>query len=150
MSEDREFTSHNEKMIKKMKKDHEFLKISKKWFLKSVEHEYSYHFTWLGLQIIQYPQDILAMQEMIWKVKPDIIIETGIARGGSLILSASILELIGKGQVIGIDIDLRKKNKNAIKKHSMAKRIKTIEGSSIDPSVIKKVKEIVGKKNFKK
>ena len=146
MSEDREFTSHNEKMIKKMKRDHEFLKISKKWFLKSVEHEYSYHFTWLGLPIIQYPQDILAMQEIIWKVKPDIIIETGIARGGSLILSASILELIGKGQVIGIDIDLRKKNKNAIKKHSMAKRIKTIEGSSIDPSVIKKVKEIVGKK----
>ena len=91
MSEDREFTSHNEKMIKKMKRDHEFLKISKKWFLKSVEHEYSYHFTWLGLPIIQYPQDILAMQEIIWKVKPDIIIETGIARGGSLILSASIL-----------------------------------------------------------
>tara|TARA_Y100001936_G_scaffold169582_1_gene165834 strand:+ start:2351 stop:3094 length:744 start_codon:yes stop_codon:yes gene_type:complete len=146
MSEDREFSSHNQKKIKKMKKDHEFLKISKKWFLKSVEHEYSYHFTWLGRPIIQYPQDILAMQEIIWKVKPDVIIETGIARGGSLILSASILELIGKGQVIGIDIDLRKKNKNAIKKHSMAKRIKTIEGSSIDPSVIKKVKEIVGRR----
>jgi cephalosporin hydroxylase len=146
MSEDREFDRDNQKKIKKMGKDQEFLKISKKWFLKSVEHEYSYHFTWLGRPIIQYPQDILAMQEIIWKVKPDVIIETGIARGGSLILSASILELIGKGQVIGIDIDLRKKNKNAIKKHSMAKRIKTIEGSSIDQAVIKKVRKIIGKR----
>ena len=146
MNEDREFTIRNQKKIKRMKKDEEFKRISKKWFVKSVEHEYSYHFTWLGRPIIQYPQDILAMQEIIWKVKPDVIIETGIARGGSLILSASILELIGKGQVIGIDIDLRKKNKTAIKKHSLSKRIKIVEGSSIDPLVAQKVKRMVGRK----
>ena len=146
MSDIKKFESRNKTMIKKMSKDKSLNKLSNKFISDSSKYEYSYHFSWLGLPIIQFPQDIIAMQEIIWKVKPDIIIETGIARGGSLILSASILELIGKGQVIGIDIDLRKKNKNAIKKHSMAKRIKTIEGSSIDPSVIKKVKEIVGRK----
>jgi len=122
-----------------MSQDKALANLSKKWFLKGYNYEYSYHFKWLGIPIIQYPQDIIAIQEMIWKVKPDLIIETGIARGGSLILSASILELIGKGSVLGVDIDIRKHNRIQIEKHPLFKRISMIEGSSIAKSVVKKV-----------
>ncbi len=141
-----EFTERNKKNIIKMSKDKLLQKKSREWFLHSLKYEYSYHFEWLGLPIIQYPQDIVAFQEIIWKVKPDLIIETGIARGGSLILSASILQLIGKGQVLGIDIDIRKENLKKIKLHSLNKRIKTIQGSSIDANIIKQVKKIVKNK----
>jgi len=143
-----EFTKRNEKIVKQMGKDNEFKKISQQWFLHSIKHEYSYHFEWLGLPIIQYPQDIVAYQEIIWKIKPDLIIETGIARGGSLILSASMLQLIGKGQVVGIDIDIRKENLKKIENHFLKKRIKMIQGSSIDEKIIKQVKKIA--KNKKK
>ena len=124
------------------------LKKSQDWFLHSLKHEYSYHFEWLGLPIIQYPQDIIAYQEIIWNVKPDLIIETGIARGGSLVLSASMLQLIGKGQVLGIDIDIKKENLKKIESHFLKKRIKMIQGSSLDENVIKQVKKIA--KNKKK
>lgn len=137
---DKKFEKDNYKIIKLMSKDKEFIKQSRQWFNNSIEYQYSYHFTWLGRPIIQYPQDILALQELIWNVKPDLIIETGIARGGSLILSASILELIGKGQVIGIDIDIRSHNRQEIEKHPMFKRITMIQGSSVDKNIIKKVK----------
>ena len=142
MNENEKFENHNKKIIKQMNKDVGFFKLSKKWLLQSLKHQYSYHFTWLGLPIIQYPQDIIATQEIIWNVKPDLIIETGIARGGSLIFSASILQMIGKGSVLGIDIDIRKHNKIAIKKHHLSKRITMIEGSSIDEKVVNKVKTI--------
>lgn len=128
-----------------MSSDHRLKKLTNLWFTKANNHEYSYHFSWLGRPIIQYPQDIVAMQEIIWAVKPDLIIETGIAHGGSLIFNASMLalleacKLIKKGRVIGIDIDIRKHNKAQIKKHPLANRIKMIQGSSIDESVIKKV-----------
>src|SRR5262245_1969782 len=89
----------------------------------SIRSRYSYNFTWLGRPIIQYPQDIVAIQEIIYKVQPDLIIETGIAHGGSLILHASICELIGKGQVLGVDIDIREHNKAEILNHRMSKRI---------------------------
>ena len=89
------------------------------------------------MPIIQYPQDVLAYQEIIWKVKPDLIIETGIARGGSLIFSASILEIIGK--VLGIDIDIHKQNKKNVTTHSLSKRISMLEGSSIDEKIVNKV-----------
>ena len=146
---DKKFEENNSKMIKLMSKDKEFQEQSKKWFNNSVKYEYSYHFTWLGLPIIQYPQDILVLQELIWKIKPDLIIETGIARGGSLILTASMLQLIGKGQVIGIDIDIRDHNRQEIEKHSMFKRITLIEGSSIDKNIVKKIKKLAeGKKKI--
>ncbi|MEI6294247.1 MAG: cephalosporin hydroxylase family protein [Methanomicrobiales archaeon] len=107
---------------------------------KSIDKKYTYNFTWLGRPIIQFPQDIMAMQELIWQVKPDLIIETGIAHGGSLIFSASMLELIGgSGQVLGIDIDIREHNRIEIEKHPMFKRITMLEGSSIDPNIMKKV-----------
>ena len=103
--------------------------------------QYSYNFSWMGRPIIQYPQDMIAMQEIIWKLQPDLIIETGIAHGGSLIYYASILELIGKGEVLGIDIDIREYNKVAIESHPMFKRIKMIQGSSIDEAIVAQVKE---------
>jgi cephalosporin hydroxylase len=100
-------------------------------------YRYSYNFSWLGRPIIQYPQDMIAMQEIIWRVKPDIIIETGIAHGGSLIFYASMLELLGGGgQVLGIDIDIREHNRQAIEEHPMHKRITMMQGSSIDEKVI--------------
>ncbi len=110
-------------------------------------YNYSYNFTWLDRPVIQFPQDIIAMQEIIWKIKPDLIIETGIARGGSLIFYASMLELIGNnGIVVGIDVDIRQHNKAEIEKHSMFKRIVLIEGSSTDPSIIEKVGNFTKKK----
>jgi cephalosporin hydroxylase len=118
--------------------------------------KYSYHFEWMGRPIIQYPQDIVAVQELIWQVKPDLVIETGIAHGGSLILSASILALIdlseatergimldpkmSKRKVIGIDIDIRSHNRAAILSHPMASRIEMIEGSAVAPGVVAKVR----------
>ncbi len=107
----------------------------------SLAPKYSYNFSWLGRPIIQYPQDMVAMQEIIWQVQPDLIIETGIAHGGSLIFSAAMLELIesctGKqGEVLGLDIDIRPHNRAAIEAHPLFKRISMIEGSSIAPEII--------------
>ena len=116
------------------------------FMLSSAPHKYTYNFSWLGRPIIQYPQDILAMQELIWKVQPDLIIETGIAHGGSLIFSASMLELNAicggcqDSEVLGLDIDIRTHNHEAIEAHPMFKRISMIQGSSIEPEVIEQVK----------
>jgi cephalosporin hydroxylase len=143
---DKIFEKQNKKNILKMSKDKPFQKLTKSWFKSSEKFQYSYHFSWMGRPIIQYPQDMIALQELIWKIKPDLIIETGIARGGSLIFSASLLQLIGKGKVIGIDVDIRKQNRIEIEKHSMFKRIKMIEGSSIDQKVVKKVYQLAKNK----
>lgn len=121
----------------------------------SIKKKYSYNFNWLGRPIIQYPQDIVVMQELIWQIKPDLIIETGIAHGGSLIFSASMLAILDyceaidnsniidpanpKRKVLGIDIDIRKHNHDAILSHPLANRIEMIEGSSISRDVIQKV-----------
>ena len=113
-----------------------------KFMMDASSYKYTYNFTWLGRPIIQYPQDILALQEIIWELQPDLIIETGIAHGGSLIFSSSILELIGKGgQVLGIDIDIREHNRVEIERHPMSKRITMIEGSSVDSQIVKRVHE---------
>lgn len=120
----------------------------------STQPKYSYNFFWMGRPVIQYPQDMIAMQEIIWEVKPDLIIETGIAHGGSLIFSASMLELLaacggGEGEVLGIDIEIRPHNRKAIEAHPMFKRISMIEGSSIAPGVIAQVREkAMGKKRI--
>jgi len=98
--------------------------------------KYAYNFSWMGRPIIQCPQDIVAMQELVWSIKPDLVIETGVAHGGSLIFYASMLELVGgPGRVIGVDIDIRAHNRVEIEKHPMAKRITLIQGSSIDPTI---------------
>lgn len=107
--------------------------------------QYSYNFDWLGLPIIQYPQDIMAMQEIIWRVKPDLIIETGTARGGSAIFYASTLKLLGGGKVVSVDIDIRGHNRSAIRKHFLSPFIILIEGSSIAASTLQKVENIANK-----
>ncbi len=104
---------------------------------------YSYVWTWLGLPIIQMPTDILVMQEIIWAGRPQVVVETGVARGGSLIMYASILELIGEGRVIGVDIDIRPHNRAAIASHPLARRIDLIQGSSTDPGVVAQVRAAV-------
>jgi cephalosporin hydroxylase len=121
---------------------------SKTFMENTIRTKYSYNFSWMGRPIIQYPQDIIAMQEIIWNVKPDLIIETGIAHGGSLIFYASMLELLGgKGKVLGIDIDIREHNRREIETHPMFKHITMIEGSSIDDRVIEQVRKFAkGKK----
>ncbi len=110
------------------------------WVCKTAPYKYVYNFCWLGRPIIQFPQDIMAMQELVWQIKPDVIIETGIAHGGSLIFYASMLELIGKGTVIGIDIDIRAHNRQAIEAHPMFKRIRLIQGSSTDPQTVEHIR----------
>jgi cephalosporin hydroxylase len=115
--------------------------------LESNKAQYSYNFTWMGRPIIQYPQDMVAMQELIWKIQPDILIETGIAHGGSLIFYASLFELMGKGRVIGIDIDIRDHNRHEIENHAMFKRINMIQGSSIDPNIVTDLRAMVGEGN---
>jgi len=116
-----------------------------KWAKVSAENRLSYEIDWLGVPIIQTPEDMILMQELIFKIQPDIIIETGIAHGGSLIYYASLLELLGKGKVIGIDIEIREHNRKVIEMHPMFKRIELIEGSSISEETIEKIKEIVPK-----
>lgn len=120
--------------------------LTRSWMDMANSGKYSYHFEWLGRPVIQYPQDILAMQQIIWEVKPDLIIETGIAHGGSLIFSASMLELIAtctgsEGEVLGIDIDIRPHNRKAIEEHPMYKRISMIQGSSIASEIVAQVVE---------
>ena len=117
----------------------------------TADTKYTYNFSWLGRPIIQFPQDMIALQEIIWDVKPDMIIETGIAHGGSLIFSASMLTLleacgeIEDGKVLGIDIDIREHNKKAIEAHPMSKKITMFQGSSIDEEMIARVHEFTKK-----
>lgn len=135
-----QFREERKKDINKMAKDQRITELGMLFIKDTAKYKYSYNFTWLGRPIIQFPQDIIAMQEIIWQVKPDLIIETGIAHGGSLIFYASMLELLGgDGQVLGIDIDIRKHNLVEIEKHPMFKMITMIEGSSTDGEVVKQV-----------
>lgn len=140
---DRSFEERNRECIARMGADPELNSISRRWFETSSKFDYSYHFTWMGLPIIQFPQDIVAMQEIIWAVRPDCIVETGVARGGSLIFYASMLELLGAdGIVVGVDIDIRPHNRQAIEAHGMSKRIRLIQGSSVDQGIVAKVHEL--------
>lgn len=144
-----QFEMERQERIKNLGKDEEFQKHSSAWLEMSMRKQYVYNFSWMGRPIIQNPIDIMAMQELIWQVQPDIIIETGIAHGGSIIFSASMLELIAAsggnpdGVVVGIDIDIRQHNKDAILQHPMAKRIRMIQGSSIAEDVVDQVKKVV-------
>lgn len=141
-----------------MGKDAELLNITHEWIRRASRHGYSYNFSWLGRPIIQCPQDVLALQEIIWNVRPDLIIETGIAHGGSLVFSASMLALLdmvdaievgttsnpcaSMRRVLGIDIDIRAHNRLEIEAHPMASRIQMIQGSSIEPKIVDQVRHI--------
>ena len=142
-SEIKKFFKERSLDIKRMLKDKKFINLSRKWLARSIFYKYNYNYTWLGRPIIKYPDDIVVMQEILHKVKPDIVIETGIAHGGSIIFTASILKMIGKKdfKVIGIDIDIRKHNLKEIKKSIMYKYLDLIEGSSIDDEIFDQVKK---------
>jgi cephalosporin hydroxylase len=141
-----EFARQRSQQIKSMASNAGLRQKSADYFHETVRSRYSYQFDWCGLPIIQYPQDIVAMQELIWTIRPQRIVETGVARGGSLVFSASMLELLrNDGRVIGVDIDIRKHNREAIENHPLGHRIDLVEGSSIDPITIERVTALVGK-----
>lgn len=158
MNEVERFSAQVKKNVDELGKDCDFLGLTNIWIRESLRHSYSYNFTWLGRPIIQVPQDIYVIQEIVWKVKPDLIIETGIAHGGSLIMSASMLALMdyceatdqgktfdprgSRRRVLGVDIEIRPHNREAIEAHPMAHLIEMIEGSSIDPEVFEHVKKV--------
>lgn len=144
--------------VEALANDRELARLSSEWLRRSALSRYSYNFEWLGRPIIQYPQDIVCLQELIWAVKPDVIIETGIAHGGSLILSASMLALLDvcdaitndtsldlrtpSRRVIGIDIEIRPHNRVAIEAHPLSRYISMIEASSIEPTTIQQVRDL--------
>jgi len=150
-----EFEAEVDRIVSANSKDVVLSRVGREWMEESVRSRYSYCFRWLGRPVIQYPQDLVAMQELIWAVKPDLIVETGIAHGGSLILSASMLALLdmcdaiescttidprkSTRSVIGIDIDIRAHNRAAIEAHPMASRIRMVQGSSIDPRIVAQI-----------
>lgn len=150
-----QFRQEQAQRIAQYGEDEAFGALSKSWLEASMARKYVYNFDWLGRPIIQYPQDMIAMQHLVWAVRPDLIIETGIAHGGSLVLSASLLAMLdmcdaieagttldprqSQRKVLGLDIDIRPHNRAAIESHPMASRIAMIEGSSIAPEVVAQV-----------
>jgi len=155
------FNKEVAKNIRRLGEDRDIQGLSRIWSRVTNQHGYSYNFSWLGRPIIQYPQDMNAWQELIWQIRPDLIIETGIAHGGSLIFSASMLALIdmceaieqkkpfdpsiSRRKVLALDIDIRAHNRTAIEAHPMGSRIQMIQGSSIAPEVITQVHAIASK-----
>lgn len=141
------FKKQVDQNINRLGEDKDVQGLSRVWSRETNRNGYTYNFSWLGRPIIQYPQDIVAMQELIWATQPDLIIETGIAHGGSLVFSASMLELNaacgGKknARVLGVDIDIRAHNRAAIEAHPLARRIDMIQGSSVAPEIVAQVKE---------
>lgn len=164
MDEINKFNAEVEENIKSLGRDKDLQALSRIWIREISPHKYAYNFRWLGRPAIQFPQDQVALQELIWQIKPDLIIETGIAHGGSLVFSASMLALldmvdaidagepmnpaVSKRKVLGLDIDIRAHNRDAIKAHPLSSRIEMIQGSSVDPAVISQVHMI--SKNYKK
>lgn len=153
-----EFHQQVAKNIDDIGRDGAFQELSNKWLVEASKYFYSYNFTWLGRPVIQVPQDLYATQELIWACRPDLIVETGIAHGGSLIMSASMLALLdycdamesgatldvrkAPRRVLGIDIDIRDHNRKAISSHPLGGKISMIEGSSVAPETVAQVKEI--------
>ena len=135
-----EFEAHKEEMCLALGKDNDAFRQSVETVVALDKYDYSYLWSFLGVPIIQMPADVMATQEVIWATKPDVIIETGIARGGSMIMMAAMLKLIGKGKVIGVDIDIRAHNREAIETHPMSPLIELIEGPSTAAETLAKVK----------
>jgi cephalosporin hydroxylase len=158
MNEVEKFKAEVVQNIKSLSEDKDVQALSRIWIREISPHKYAYNFRWLGRPAIQFPQDQIALQELIWQVRPDLIIETGIAHGGSLAFSASMLALldmadaiesgelmnpkVSKRKVLGLDIDIRPHNKTAIEAHPMASRIQMIQGSSIDQNIVSQVQKI--------
>ena len=157
MHPEEQFKSERLKRLQGYAGDVAFQALSRDWLQASMQRHYVYNFDWMGRPIIQYPQDMVAMQQLVWRVRPDLIIETGIAHGGSLVLSASLLALLdisdaieagttldpraSRRKVLGVDIDIRAHNREAIESHPMASRIAMIQGSAVATDVVQQVRE---------
>jgi cephalosporin hydroxylase len=158
MNQHEEFARQCEEEIRGLGEDRDLAELSRIWIREISPHKWAYHFTWLGRPAIQFPNDAWAFQEIVWRTRPDLIIETGVAHGGSLILSASMLALldvsdaiqsrsmldpsVSSRKVVGIDIDIRPHNREAIEAHPMSSRIQMIEGSSVALDVVQQVRSI--------
>lgn len=163
MTDHEEFLAKVSENIKSAGQDTGFIGLTNIWLRTAIQYTYGHNFMWLGRPILQVPQDIYLVQELVWSIKPDLIIETGVARGGSLILCASMLAMLDyadavkaghdlainspKRQVVGVDIEIRKHNREAIETHPMGNYIKLIEGSSISADTVRQVHEIAKGKN---
>jgi cephalosporin hydroxylase len=156
MTPSEQFNQERQTRLQAYGTDAPFKALSQQWLQESMRRQYVYNFDWMGRPIIQYPQDMVAMQELVWRVRPDLIVETGIAHGGSLVLSASLLALldlsdaieagttldprVSRRKVLGVDIEIRSHNRAAIEAHPMASRIEMIQGSAIAPEVVEQVR----------
>ena len=146
MSEVARFLSEVQDNIEGLRADGIVQQATIDWINAVAPHKYTYNFTWLGRPVIQFPQDLAALQEIIWSTCPDLIIETGIAHGGSLVFHASILHLLGnEGRVLGVDIDIRDHNRAEIETHPLFERIDMIQGSSIEDDIAARVAETASK-----
>lgn len=155
-----QFKQERQARVAAYAKDADFKQLSNAWLEASMRRQYVYNFDWMGRPIIQYPQDMVAVQQLIWTARPDVVIETGIAHGGSLVLSASMLAMLdmcdaieqgvtmdpraSARKVIGVDIDIRQHNRDAILAHPMASRIQMVQGSSVSEAVVAQVRDLVG------
>jgi cephalosporin hydroxylase len=139
----REFELQKRANALAMAKDEGLAKLAVEVFERSDRYDFSYQWSWLGVPIIQLPNDVVATQELIWEHRPQVIIETGIARGGSVLFYSSLLEIIGEGRVIAVDIDIRSHNRAVIEAHPMAHRVTMIEGSSTDSTVVDTVRALL-------
>ena len=145
---DIEFQEWRKKLLESQSNNLEFKAASRDWMQISVDNKYSYQFDWLGIPIIQMPEDLVIFQEIVYKTQPDLIIETGVARGGSIVFWASIQRLCGiTGKVLGVDIDIREHARNAINNSNFKSEINLIEGSSVEHEVVDQVKNIVSQHN---
>lgn len=155
MSDIDDFQRECDVNIAAMGGDHELARLSREWIARSARHKYVYNWRWCGLPIIQLPPDVLVTQEIVWDVRPDVIIETGVARGGSLTFSASLLAMLDAAEatgrtpatttrrVIGIDIEIRPHNRQTLESHPFAKMIQLVEGSSVAPEIVAKIRDCV-------
>ena len=150
-----QFQKEKEENIRAMALDKNTERIGRLFLNHVTDYKYCYNYTWMGRPIIQYPQDIVTLQELIMDIRPDLVIETGIAHGGSLMLSASMLELLDlmepnsglRREVVGIDIEIRPHNRAAIEEHPMFRRITMLEGSSTEEEIVSQVKSIAKRHN---
>jgi cephalosporin hydroxylase len=142
MSPRDQFLEEVRRNIEGLKSDKDVQALSRIWLREITRYRYAYNFSWMGRPIIQFPQDMVAVQEIMWACQPDLVIETGIAHGGSIIYYASLMQLMGKGgKVLGIDIDIRSHNREAIESHPMYPAIELLEGSSVDEALFEQVRE---------
>lgn len=144
MDEVKRFFAEVAANIEGLSKDADLQALSRIWVREIARHRYAYNFTWMGRPLIQFPQDMVGMQEIIWSTRPEIVIETGVAHGGSLVYYASLLELLGGDRiVVGVDVDIRAHNRHEIESHPMSRRIRLVQGSSTEQRTVEQVRNFV-------